>query len=113
MVLMVCALGYAGHLHALPAVPRAHAATPRVDALRGSGGFRNTLPSSRRGVCAFDRDYLGRSRPPPLRAPRGVAKDARFVNQGARACGAAGVACRGGSFLSMPSPRVAATLGAR
>lgn len=32
MVLMVCALGAAGHLHALPPVPGSHAVDERVDA---------------------------------------------------------------------------------
>jgi hypothetical protein len=36
MVLLVCALGWAGHMHALPRAPRLDAARERVDAVRSS-----------------------------------------------------------------------------
>ena len=41
------------------------------------------LPRAAEGVCAFDRDYLGRCRPPPRASPKTVAKHARLPPQGA------------------------------
>ena len=49
--------------------------------LRGSRAFCNTLGGRPEGVCAFDRDYLGRSRPPPRELQKTVAKHPRFAHR--------------------------------
>jgi hypothetical protein len=47
----------------------------------------NTSRGRSEGVCAFDRDYLGQSRPPPRASPKTVEKHARFAHSGAHARG--------------------------
>ena len=56
MVLMVCALGCAGHLHAMPAVPGAHTASEPVDALRSELGPRWRCDTATRRALLTDGD---------------------------------------------------------
>ena len=55
--------------------------------LRTSSVSCNTSRGRSEGVCAFDRDYLGQSRPPPRSSPKTVEKHARFAHSGAHARG--------------------------
>ena len=56
MVLMVCALGCAGHLHAIPPAPGLDAARERVDALRSELAPRWRCDAATRRALLTDGD---------------------------------------------------------
>jgi hypothetical protein len=56
VVLMVCALGWAGHLHALPAPPGLRAAGERVDAVRSDLAPRWRCDTATRRALLTDGD---------------------------------------------------------